>query len=87
YLISEFVAPNYIGLVQIKNFGTFRQLFREICLLVELRPVNLMNPVFWMFSLGTILVPGFLLLKAVNLYKKLINPLMLKDLKCVQTGA
>ena len=73
YLNDNFVANNYIGLVQIKNYATWRQLFREIYFLLKLRPANFLIPKFWFFALGTILVPRSLLRQMVLLYKNKIN--------------
>jgi len=56
-LISNFVATNYIGLLQIKNYGSYKYLFREIYYLLKLNPANFFNPQFWLFTLFTIFVP------------------------------
>ena len=37
YLIKNFVAVNYVGLVQIKNYAKFRYLLREIWMLLKYR--------------------------------------------------
>ena len=73
YLIHNFIANNYIGLVQIKNFGNWRQLFREIYFLIKLRIKNLITWQFWFFTLGTILMPRQLLRELVIFYKNKIN--------------
>jgi len=79
-LINNFVTKNYIGLVQIKNYSTYKNLLREIFLLIKYRPQNLTNPSFYFFSLGTILTPASILIPLVdwyknNLYSKTINPI------------
>ena len=71
YLINNFVARNYVGLVQIKNYGTFWQLLREIGLLIVYRPMNLLSIKFWFFALGTLLVPRVLLRKMVGMYRSI----------------
>lgn len=73
YLIDNFVANNYIGLVQIKNYGTYFELFREIYLLLKLRWKNIYSLKFWFFSLGTIFLPRFVLRRLVVYYKTNIN--------------
>jgi len=73
YLISDFVANNYVGLVQIKNYGTWKQLFREIYYLLKFRSKNLHTIKFWFFSLGTIIIPRFFLKSLVPWYKDQIN--------------
>jgi hypothetical protein len=66
----EQMAKNYIGLVQLKNYSTFKNLLREILILIKLRPLNLLSPAFWFFSLGTIFVPRKFLIWLVDNYKK-----------------
>lgn len=73
YLVKNFIADNYIGLVQIKNYGTYKQLFREIYYLLKFRPQNLFSYKFWFFSLGTIIIPRFILRDLVPWYKDRIN--------------
>lgn len=73
YLVDHFIANNYIGLVQIKNFGTWSQLFREFYYLIKLRRSNLYSLSFWLFTLGTIIMPRFLLKRMVNYYKNRLN--------------
>lgn len=68
----EQIAENFVGLVQLKNYSTFKNLVREIFVLIKLRPLNLLNFKFWFFSLGTILVPRKLLIWMVDNYKNKI---------------
>jgi glycosyltransferase involved in cell wall biosynthesis len=77
----EQVATNFVGLVQLKNYSTFRNLIREIFILVRLRPANLLNPKFWFFSLGTILTPRKLLIWLVDNYKSKLLAYRLKNLR------
>lgn len=81
YLIANFIANNYIGLVQIRSFGGIRYTLREIYYLVKLRWENIFNLQFWFFSIGLIVVPKFILSKLVVLYKNRINFLFLKNIK------
>ena len=81
YLIRNFVAKNYVGLVQIKNFGSYKSLFREIYYLIKLRWLNIFNPRFWLFSIGTIIIPRFILRKLVVIYKNKINSKFLRKIK------
>ncbi len=72
--IRDFVAVNYIGLVQIRNYATkYRYLLREIFLLLKYRWQNLFNLKFWFFSIGTIIMPRSILKPLVALYKDKIN--------------
>ena len=79
--IHNFVAINYVGLVQIKNFGTFRALLREIYLLIKYRFNNLLNPSFWFFSLVCLIFPSFLLIPLVDLYKSKIYSKTINTIK------
>ncbi|MFA6973575.1 MAG: glycosyltransferase family 2 protein [Parcubacteria group bacterium] len=80
YLIEDFIATNYIGLVQIKNFGSFRYLMREIWYLLKFRWKNIFSVNFWFFAAGSIIVPSFLLQRLVSAYKNRINKVLLKNL-------
>lgn len=75
------MVTNFVGLVQIKNYGVFRHLIREILNLLELRPLNLIDPRFWFFSLGTIFIPRKILIWLVDNYKRKILSRRLRDIK------
>lgn len=79
--IKDFVAVNYVGLVQIRNYAKYRYLLREILLLVKYRWQNLYNPAFWFFSAGTAVIPPALLIPLVDYYKSSVNSRFLKDIK------
>lgn len=78
--IKDFVAINYVGLVQIKNYGKLRSLLREIFYLIKYRPKNIFNPIFWFFSLGCLITPSFLLIPLVDWYKNKINCKVIKKI-------
>lgn len=80
YLIYNFVANNYVGLIQMKNYGSYRTLLREIFYLLKLRWLNIFDPRFWLFSLSTIIIPRFILRKLVVIYKNKINYRFLKNI-------
>ena len=69
----EQMAKNFVGLVQLRNYSTFRNLLREIFIMIKLRPLNLLDTQFWFFSLGCLLMPPFLLKPLVDWYKSKIN--------------
>jgi len=77
----EQIVKNFVGLVQLKNYSTFKNLLREIFILLKLRPANLLDPKFWFFSLGTILIPRKLLISLVDNYK---NKILLRRLKNIE---
>lgn len=73
YLVRRFVANNYVGLVQIKVFGGWMYLFREIFALIKLKLDNIICGEFWFFAVGTVLLPGNLLRCLASGYKRRIN--------------
>ena len=81
YMIENFVAVNYVGLVQIRNYTEYRYLLREIWILLKYRWQNIYNLQFWFFSLGCIVIPPRLLIPMVDWYKNKINSKRLKNIK------
>lgn len=73
YFIKNYVAKNYVGLIQIRNYARYKYLFREIWYLLKYRWQNVYSPIFWFFSLGCIIMPPFLLIPLVDWYKRKIN--------------
>jgi len=69
----NFIGQNYVGLVQIKNYGYYRDLLVDIYYLIKYRLNNLISFKFWVFVLGTLLIPRFILRKMVDYYKLKIN--------------
>ena len=59
-LIKNFVATNYVGLVQIRNYAKYKYLLREIRYLLKYRWQNILSPQFWFFSLGSMIMPPFI---------------------------
>lgn len=73
FILKNFIAVNYVGLIQIKNYGTYKQLLREINLLIKYRIKNLITPKFYFFTLISLVIPPSILIKIVKFYKKTIN--------------
>ena len=73
YMIKNFVATNYIGLVQIRNYARYSYLLREIYFLLKYQPENVFSLSFWFFSLGCLIMPARLLIPLVDWYKNSIN--------------
>ncbi len=81
YCIKNFVAKNYVGLVQLRNYAQFKHFVREVVYLVIYRPLNLLSFSFWFFSLGCFVTPSFLLIPLVDWYKRSINSKQLKHIQ------
>lgn len=81
YFVKNYVAKNYVGLVQIKNYARYRYLLREIWYLLKYRWENIFSPTFWFFSLGCLSMPSFLLIPLVDWYKGKINSRKFINLK------
>lgn len=81
YLIGDFVAKNYVGLLQIKNYSTYPNLIREILYLIKFRPQNLLSPSFWAFSLLSLLTPPILLIPLISWYKKQLYAKILTNIQ------
>ncbi len=77
----DFIASDFVGLIQIKNFGKYRQLFREIGVLIKYRPKNLINPKFWFYAIGVMLTPRFILIPLVDWFKRRVKSQKLKNVK------
>jgi len=80
-LIKDFVARNYVGLVQIRNFSTLKNYLREVYYLVLFRPLNLLSPSFYLFSISCLILPPRLLIPLTDNYKKLVNSFLYKKVK------
>jgi len=68
-IISEFVGTNYIGLVQIRNYGSFNYYLREVKNLVLFRKKNLLNLKFYLWIFLTLFTPPFILRKLTDYFK------------------
>ncbi|MDO8566255.1 MAG: glycosyltransferase family 2 protein [Candidatus Moranbacteria bacterium] len=78
--IKKIIASNYVGLVQIKSYAGMYFLLREIGYLLKYRISNILSVRFWFFSLGSIVVPGFLLGRMADYYKNRINSKIMKEI-------
>lgn len=81
YCIKNFVAVNYVGLVQLRNYAKYRYLLREIWYLLKYRWQNIFSIQFWFFSIGCAVMPPFLLIPMADWYKDKINSNKFKDIK------
>jgi len=81
YCIKHFVATNYVGLVQIRNYAKYRYLWREIFYLLKYRWDNILSPAFWFFSLGCAVTPASILIPMVDWYKNKVNSKNFNNIK------
>ncbi len=79
-MIKNFVATNYVGLVQLKNYARYQVLLREIFYLLKYRRQNIFSPQFYFFSLGCALTPASILIPLVDLYKNKINTKLISNI-------
>lgn len=70
-MIKEFVATNFVGLLQIKNYSRrpYFYTLREIYYLLKYRRENVLSPLFWLLSVFTLATPKSILIPLVDWYK------------------
>jgi glycosyltransferase involved in cell wall biosynthesis len=73
YCIRNFVAVNYVGLVQLRNYAKYRYFLREIFYLLKYRWDNVLSFQFWFFSFGCAIMPPFILIPLVDWWKNCVN--------------
>jgi len=83
YCIKQFVTKNFVGLIQIKNYGKPKWVIREIVLLIKYNLHNILDLRFWFFSVGTLILPSFILIPLVDFYKENILSKSLTNIKLI----
>jgi glycosyltransferase involved in cell wall biosynthesis len=78
--IKNFVAVNYVGLIQLRNYAKYKYFLREIWFLLKYRWQNIFSPQFWFFSLGCVVIPPFVLIPFVDWYKNKLNSMRFKKI-------
>ena len=68
-ICQDYTTQNYVGLVQIKNYGTMVGLIKEIINHIKYRKASLWDLQFWGYSLITMFTPRFILWRLVDFYK------------------
>ncbi|MGB9911210.1 MAG: glycosyltransferase [Microgenomates group bacterium] len=81
-MIKDFVATNYVGLFQIKNYSRHNYLYtlREIYYLLKYRPENIFSPIFWGCAILAVITPPFILIRLVDWYKNNIYAKAIKKI-------
>lgn len=70
--LKKIRLTDFYGLAQIKNYGTYKELFYEIAVHIKNYKLNLLNPKFYLFAAGSIILPRKFLIKMVDFYKNKI---------------
>lgn len=73
YCIKDFVAKNYVGLVQIRNYAHFGYFYREVYYLLKYRRQNIFSFYFWFYTIGCLITPPSILIPLVDWYKNEIH--------------
>ncbi len=81
YLIKEFVAKNFIGLIQIKIFSDYFSLINEIKKLIKYNKKNLLNIKFIFYSSLCIILPKIFVSLISNFYKFQLSKLFIDKKK------
>ena len=77
--LERHMLNDFIGLAQIKNYGTFKELWTEICNFVRFRKRNLLSLSFYVYAAGSIIIPRFILRRLTNWYKANVIAKKLSD--------
>jgi len=77
---------NFISLIQIKNWGTYKALLREIIYFIRYKPSNIFRLDFWFFSFISLVIPKRLLKNLVLFYKIKIGKHFIKEIKCPKSA-
>jgi len=78
-ICQDYVAQNYVGLVQIKNYSRFQDLIEEIFVHVKHRKKSLIDARFWFYTLACLLLPRVILRRITDLYKSKILSKFIAD--------
>ena len=75
------IAEDYVSFIQIRNGFKMSAVFEEIRNFIKLRPINLLIPEFWFWSLVAVLTPRWLLIRLPGFYRKHIGRRITKEIK------
>lgn len=75
---KEYMAQHFVGLIQIKNYSSTRNLIREMYYLLLYRRKNVLNPKFWFYAILALITPRFLLRTLTDQYKNVILSRLVK---------
>jgi glycosyltransferase involved in cell wall biosynthesis len=75
------MCENYLGLVQIKNYGNMRLFLKEVGVMLRYRWQGVFDFSFWFYFIGCLLMPRRILIWMVDHYKRCVLRSKLKDLE------
>jgi len=75
------IAEDYVSFIQIRNGFKMSAVFEEIRNFIKLRPINLLIPEFWFWSLVAVLTPRWLLIRLPGFYRKHLGRRITKEIK------
>ena len=79
--IQNHMGRNYVGFIQIRCYGSYRQFLREAVLTVKIRPINIVSLQFWLSVILLALLPRCLLRSMVDIFKTRVLAPRLKNVK------
>lgn len=80
YKILGFPHIYYQYLAQLKNRYP-KMLWREICVMIHIKPTVLLSPLFWFYTLTSLFVPSSVLRKLSNFYRHRLTRNFVKEIK------
>lgn len=75
----DYASRNYVGLIQIRNYSSYKNLLTEILVLLKYRWINILNIRFWSYCIICLLTPRFFLIKIVDEYKNKVLSKVIKS--------
>lgn len=75
------ISMDFTSLIQIKNYFTEKAVLEEVGHFIRLRPLNLINPAFWFFSLVALLTPRSILFYVPEIYRRFIGRYITGEVK------
>jgi glycosyltransferase involved in cell wall biosynthesis len=76
----DHMTQHFVGLVQIKNYGYYKDLIADIGSFIKYRKANIFSVRFWFFVFCCLIIPRFILRYGVDFYKNVISKDSLKNL-------
>jgi hypothetical protein len=79
--IQLHMGKNFVGLIQIRSFGRYKYFLREARIMLSIRPLNFIDPRFWITLLTLGVLPRFLIIWLADNYK---SRFLAKSLKSIR---